>query len=41
MSGTATPSGLSSLNAKRDSEDIELEWTISDLDLIMIFQKNT
>ena len=32
MSGTATPSGLSSLNAKRDSEDIELEWTISDLD---------
>lgn len=32
MSGTATPSGKSSLNAKRDTEDIELEWTSSDID---------
>jgi len=32
MSGTANPSGTSSLNAKRDTEDIELIWKSSDID---------
>tara|TARA_B000000475_G_scaffold272247_1_gene272797 strand:+ start:747 stop:5096 length:4350 start_codon:yes stop_codon:yes gene_type:complete len=32
MSGTATPPGKSSLNATRDTENIELEWTSSDID---------
>lgn len=31
MSGTATPSGDTSISAKRDIEDIELEWTSSDI----------